>query len=350
MDVTGILKELLSVPAVSGFEKEFTGLVKGLMEAECDEVRIDSFYNVIGVKKGSGTNRKRIMLTAHYDEIGFIVSHIDDEGFVKISGIGGVDGKILLSQEVVIHGKEDIYGVIGAKPPHLIKPEEIKKAVKIEDLSIDTGMGAGKLKEFISLGDVVTFKSLLTMLQDSKISSKSFDNRCGIAALIGTLYEISQERHEADIYFAATTQEEVGLRGAAVAAYNIEPAAAVVIDACHGDMPDSPKEETYTLGKGPAIAVGPNLHRNLTNRIIETAKQNEIPYQIDIEPGDTGTEAWAVQVTRSGIPTVLVSIPLRYMHTTVETVHIPDIENTSRLCSNFIKGLTTEELEAILCF
>lgn len=348
MDITGILEELLKVPAVSGFESSFTAVIKNIMSVMCDEVKIDNFYNVTGFKKGTGGGGKKIMLTAHYDEIGFIVKDIDDRGFVKLSPIGGIDAKILLSQEVTIHGKKDVYGIIGAKPPHLLMPEESKKAVKLDSLSVDTGMSAQKLRELVSIGDAVTFKSPITVLKGSKVSSKSFDNRCGLAALLCTMNEILGKPHEADIYFTATTQEEVGLRGAITAAYNIEPDAAVVIDGCHGDMQDSPKDETYPLGKGPAIAMGPNLHKGLTEKMIECAKLSEIPYQIDVEPGNTGTEAWGIQVTRTGIPTVLVSIPLRYMHTTVETVHISDIENTGKLCSFFIQSLTGS-LEEILC-
>lgn len=342
MDTAKILEELLKVPAVSGFEMNFISVLKDLMSGKCDEIVTDSFFNVTCIKKGTRDNTKKIMITAHYDEIGFMVKCIDDRGFVRLTGIGGVDAKILLSQEVIIHGRKDVYGIIGAKPPHLLKPGDKKKGIKLDDLSVDTGFSGEKLKELVSVGDVVTFKAPVFHLQGGKLSSKSFDNRCGVAALIGIMEYLKDTQLENDIYFVATTQEEVGLRGATTAAYNINADAAIVLDGCHGDMQDCPKDETYALGKGPAIAVGPNLHRGLTNRMIEKAKELEISYQIDVEPGDTGTEAFAVQVTRLGIPVLLVSIPLRYMHTTVETVHISDIENTVRLCSEYIKSLEPE--------
>ncbi len=348
MDIKKTLEDLLKVPAVSGFEMGFTSVIRDLMSSNCDEVTVDRFYNVTGIKKGTKPDAKKIMITAHYDEIGFMVKSIDDRGFVKITGIGGIDGKILLAHEVMIHGKKDIFGVIGAKPPHLLSPEDRKKGIKLDELSVDTGMSGEKLKDIVSIGDVVTFKAPLFTLQDGKLSSKSFDNRCGVAALMGIMHELKHKPIESDIYFTATTQEEVGLRGATTAAFNINPDTAIIIDGCHGDMPDCPKDETYGLGKGPAIAVGPNLHRDLTNKMIEKAKELEIPYQIDVEPGDTGTEAWAIQVTRYVIPSLLVSIPLRYMHTTVETVHIADIENTIKLCSKFIESLSMES-EVIEC-
>ncbi len=349
MDTAKILEDLLKVPAVSGFEMNFISVLKDLMSGKCDEVAEDKFFNVTGIKKGTTDNAKKIMITAHYDEIGFMVKSLDDRGFVKLTGMGGVDGKILLSQEVVIHGRKDVYGVIGAKPPHLLKPEDRKKGIKLEELSVDTGISGGKLGELVSVGDVVTFKAPVFQLQGSKLSSKSFDNRCGVAVLIGIMEYLKDVPLENDIYFVATTQEEVGLRGATAAAFNINADAAIVVDGCHGDMQDCPKDETYSLGKGPAIAVGPNLHRGLTNQMIEKAKELEISYQIDVEPGDTGTEAWAIQVTRSGIPTMLVSVPLRYMHTTVETLQISDIENTVKLCAEFLKSLKITEEEVIEC-
>lgn len=336
MELINTLKELCTYTAVSGHEGEMAVFLKGLFEKYCDSVEIDRFYNVIAIKKGIKSNAKKVMVTAHYDEIGFLVKSIDEKGFIKLTNIGGIDSKFLLAQEVIIHGKKSIPGVIGAKPPHLLKPEEARKAVKQDDLAVDTGMSFDKVKELISIGDIVTFKSEPLVLQGNKVSSKSMDNRCGVAALLKLLEELSVMKHEAEVCCIATTQEEVGLRGVITAAYNAEPDMAIVIDACHGDMPDAPKDEVYNLGKGPAIAVGPNLHRLLTNKLIDTAKAENFSYQIDTEPEDTGTEAWATQVSRSGIPTVLISIPVRYMHTTIETVHVKDIENTAKLAVKFI--------------
>ena len=344
MDYRNLLRDLTKHTAVSGHEREMSLFIKQLFGKYCDSVEIDRFYNVAGIKKGCGDNRKKIMVTAHIDEIGLMVKSIDDEGFIKFSNVGGIDSKILLAQEVIIHGKKDLTGIIGAKPPHLLKPEEAKKSVKIEDLSIDTGMGGKKVKEYVSIGDVITFKSGLFTLQNDKVGSKSLDNRSSVAALFETMSHLSSVKHKDDLYFVATVQEEVRLAGAIISAYNIEPDIAVVIDACHGDIPDAPKEETYGLGKGPAIGLGPNLSRRLTNRIIDVAKEYNIPHQIDVEPGNTGTEAWATQVSRAGIPTVLVSIPVRYMHTAIETAHLGDIKNTGRLVAKFIELLAETEV------
>jgi endoglucanase len=345
MEYIEALRELNSYPGVSGHEKMLASHVVKLFEEYCDVVRMDEFYNVVGLIKGTSGEKKRVMLCAHMDEIGLLVTKIDEKGFVKFSNIGGLDAKILPAQEVIIHGRKDIKGIIGAKPPHLLKPDEMKKAVKIEEMSIDTGLSSEEAKEIISVGDIIAFKDESLVLLNNKYSSKSLDNRAGVAALLDIMQNLKGLRHECDVYFTATVQEEVGLRGAKIASYNIYPDIAVVIDACHGDVPYAPKDETYGLGKGPAIAVGPNLHKRYTKRMIELAKEENILYQIDTEPGNTGTEAWAIQVARSGVPTVLVSIPLRYMHTTIETIDVNDIKYTGRLVSRFISTIENETEE-----
>lgn len=348
MDLIQTLETLASTPAVSGREGGFAQTLKTMFEEYCDRVEVDKFYNVIGIKQGRGDNRKKIMVTAHMDEIGLLVKSIDERGFLKVTNIGGVDAKIMLAQEVVVHGSKDIIGIIGAKPPHLLKLEDAKNAVKLEDLSVDIGMNREKAVEYVSIGDVITLKPGLKELQNSKVSSKSLDNRCGVATLLEMMKELNKLSSEHDVYFVATAQEELHLTGVTTASYTIKPDAAIVIDVCHGDMPDAPKEGTYALGKGPAIAIGPNLHRKLTKRVMEIAKDENIPYQTDVEPGNTGTEAWATQVSREGIPTVLISIPLRYMHTTIETAHRNDIKNSARLAARFIAA-TGKEMEELLC-
>jgi putative aminopeptidase FrvX len=305
-------------------------------------------FTVIGLIKGNGNNRKKIMITAHIDEVALIVTSIDKNGFIKISGLNGVDPKVLLGQEVTIHGKKEVFGIIGAKPPHLLKADERKNAVKMKDLCIDTGLDGDKVKEYVSVGDVVTFNVSPLILGKNKISSKTLDNRCGIAAIIETMKEIVAMKHESDIYFIATTQEEFSMAGAITAAYNIEPDMAIVIDATHGETPDTTKENSFPLGKGPVIAIGPNMHKELTKKLIDIAKAENIPFNIEVITGDSGTEAWGIQVSKEGIPIVLISIPIRYMHTAVETAHFDDIRNAGKLTARFVTSLEKEP-EVILC-
>lgn len=337
MDCIEILNELTGFSAISGREDKFSEFLREKFTGNCDNVEVDSFFNVIALKKGIGGSNAKIMVLAHLDEIGFLVKSIDEKGFIKFSNVGGIDARILLSHEVVIHGKKDIVGVIGAKPPHLLESAEMKKAVRLSDLSIDTGMDAQEVRELVSIGDAITLRSWPFMLKDDKYSSKSVDNRCGVASLFQVLKELEKIKHEADVYLVATSQEELNLAGAKIAAFNIEPDIAIVIDACHGDIPDASKDVTFALGKGPAIGIGPILNRNLTERMFEIASQNNIAYQVDVEPGDTGTDAWATQVSKAGIPTALISIPVRYMHTSIETVHAGDIKNAGRLIAGLVK-------------
>lgn len=346
MDLKKTLKELTEGTAISGREYGLSSYIKEQFLKYCDSVEVDKFYNVIGVKKGSGKEKKKIMISAHYDEIGFLVKSIDENGFIRIANIGGIDSKVLLAQEVVIHGSKEVFGVIGSKPPHLLEADDIKKATKIEDLYVDVGMNKQKVSEIISVGDYITFKTRMTKLKGKNISSKTMDNRCGVAVLIKTLHEVSRLKHDNDIYVVATTQEEVGLRGAIIASYNLEPDLAVVVDGCMGSYPTGTKDRTYDLSKGPCIAKGPNLNRYYTKKLIDLAKDRGIAYQIDVEPGNTGTEAWAIQVSRSGVPTLLVSIPLRYMHTAIETINISDVKNTSRLIAEFISTINFREDES----
>ena len=337
MQCKEVVKTLTKACGVSGYEDSVSSIIQSIFSEYCDQVRIDSFNNVIGRKTGYGDNKKKILITAHLDEIGLMITGIDKNGFLKFCGIGGVDAKILLCQEVIIHGRKDIYGIIGAKPPHLLDNDEANKVPDIKDMRIDTGLSDDEIKKYIRVGDTVTFVPHFEELKNNRVSSKSMDNRSGVAALIETMKEIEKIKHDSDIYFVATVQEEVGLRGAIITSYNINPDIGIVIDVCHGDIAESFREESYELGKGVAIGVGPILNKKHTNNIIDIAKKYNIPYQIDVEWGNTGTEAAALQISREGIPVVLLSIPLRYMHTTVEMLSIDDIISTSRLCAKFIE-------------
>lgn len=338
VDVKNMLKDLSSLNAVSGNEKNMWKFLCNTFKSYCDKVEVDKFGNIIALKKGQKSGKK-IMVTSHYDEIGLLVKSIDENGFIRFTNIGGVDPKILLAQEVVIHGKENIYGVIGAKPPHLLNREEAKKALDIKKLYIDTGMSREKLMKIVSIGDFISFKHVFLELQSEMVSSKSFDNRCSVVAMLVALEKLSDIKHDQDIYFISSVQEEVHLTGAITASYNLNPDIAIVLDVCSGDTPDAPRERTSTCGRGPAIAIGPILHKGLTNRLIDTAKNENIPYQIGVEAGTTGTEAYATQVSRCGIPTVLISIPLRYMHTSLETISIKDTETCGKLVANFISTI-----------
>lgn len=347
MNITKNLEYLSQLVAVSGFEKAASEKVADMFKVYCDQTYVDKFFNVISIKKGYGRAPKKLMITAHTDEIGFLVNSIDDKGFVGITNVGGIDSKILLAQEVIIHGRQDITGIIGATPPHLLKPEDAGKAVRIKDLKIDTGFSGEELKKIVSVGDIVSFKSKYSIMNDQKASGKSFDNRCSVTCLLEILRLLTDFRHENDIVFMVSTQEETYGAGITTASYALRPEAAIVIDTGHGDIPDLSKDVSSTPGKGPEISIGPNLHPKMVNKFFELARENGIPFQKMVEAGDTGTDAWATQVSANGIPTVLLSIPVRYMHTAVETVNFDDIKYTARLVAEFAK-IKSEQLENVL--
>lgn len=342
------LECLSRLVAVAGFEKDGAEKVANLFREHCDQVTIDKFFNVICTKKGSGKTPKKILITAHIDEIGFIVNSIDDKGFLGISNVGGIDSKILLAQEVIIHGRQNIIGIIGATPPHLLKPEEANKAAKIRDLCVDTGFCGDELRKIVSVGDIVSLKTRFCKLSNQYASGKAMDNRASITCMLEILQLMKNYKHENDLVFSTSAQEETYLTGIMTASYAVKPDAAVVIDVCHGDIPDLSKDVSSTPGKGPEISIGPNLHPKMVNKLIEFGKDYGIPFQKMVEPGDTGTEAWATQVSENGIPTVLLSIPVRYMHTAIETVNLEDIKYTARLVAEFTK-LRSDELMEVIC-
>lgn len=338
MDTERIIRQLCDINALTGNEKEASEKLLSFFSPLCDKAWVDPFFNVIGFKKGDSKNPKKVMITAHYDQVGMIVAGYEKNGFLSISDLGGIDTKVLLASCVTIHGKEDVYGVIGAKPPHLLSKEETKKNPKITELFIDTGLSDDVLKEKVRIGDPVSIISPVVQMKNGCISGRNMDNRCGVAALVLILDMLQKVKHDNDIYVIATVQEETNALGAMITAYNLEPDVALVIDVTHGDMPDADKSKCFPLGKGVPVGTGPAYNRQETNRLLETAKNERISTSLSVEAGDPGTECWAIQVSRLGVATVEVSIPLRYMHTGVELIKVEDVETAACLAAKYSAG------------
>ncbi|MGB9840907.1 M42 family metallopeptidase [Thermovenabulum sp.] len=349
MDIKDLLKEIITDHTPSGREPEAAFKVKELFGKFFDEVKVDKLGNIIGKKTGKDSKFK-VMIAAHMDEIGMMVTKIEEKGFIRFTFVGGIDQRILLGQEVLIHGKEIVPGIIGSKPPHLQEPDEKSKALKKEDLFIDTGLSYEKIKDIVSVGDFITFKRRPVELLNNHFASNALDDKAGIAAILCCIEELKKLIFSADVYGVATVQEEVGLRGAITSTYGIYPDIGIAVDVGHGNIPDLPEEETFKLGKGPVIALGPNIHPKIYERLKNLADEYKIPYQIDPNPSYTGTDAWSIQITRAGVPTGLISIPLRYMHTTVETLNTEDIKLIGRLLALFIASVDTEFVEGLKCY
>jgi len=338
-----LLKTLTCAPGISGRENGAADTFSALLMPYAADIRRDALGNVIAWRTGFDKNRETLMLEAHLDKIGLMVRHITKEGFLLVSPVGGFDTKILPATGVRIYGKKVLHGVICAIPPHIAKSE---KAPDMKMLCVDTWLSAEKAHELIAVGDVMEFDTEFTPLGKHMAAASAMDDRAGIAVIVRTLQLLAKEDLPFNIAVVGAVQEEVGMRGAGVAAYNINPAAAICIDVCHGNTPDS-AHSTFPMGKGPVITVGPNVQRRVSDRFIFTAKACDIPYQIDVDSGCTGTDAWVVQVARRGVFTGLLSLPLRYMHTGYEVLDIRDAENTAGLLAAVIKDLGKQ---GELCF
>ncbi|MDR3587079.1 MAG: M42 family metallopeptidase [Desulfosporosinus sp.] len=341
---------LLSVGSgVSGYEVSIASMVRERFITLTDEMHCDTFGNVYALKKGKHISNKKIMLAAHLDEIGLIVTKIDPRGFLRFTSIGGVDQRTLLSQEVLVLGRQTIPGIIGSLPPHLLHNGDLDQAVKMEDMVIDVGLSLAKINEVIQVGDIITLRRETYPLLNNVLAGKAFDDRAGVVVMMVCLEELSRLQHTHDVIAVATTQEEVGVRGALTSAYTLNPDLAVAIDVTHANTPDTKGQVTIELGKGPAVALGPNIHPAIYRHFSEIAQEHRLPIQIEPIPGASGTDAWAIQVSQAGIPTGLISIPLRYMHTSVETIDLQDVLNCGKLLAHFISSLP-DDLEGFLCY
>lgn len=346
-NVKKFLMKLSEQHGVSGYEHSIAPFIIEEFRSSADAVQTDCFGNIYAHKRGN-VGRYKIMLAAHMDEIGLMVKKIDPRGFLRFTTVGGIDQRTLLSQEVIIHGRQPIPGIIGSMPPHLVR-EDGSNAVKIEDMGIDVGLPYSEIQKQVQIGDIITLKRSPIELLGGLIAGKSLDDRAGVVVMKVCLQELRQLHHVHDVIAVTTTQEEVGLRGALTSAYTLNPDLAIAIDVTHAATPDTKGQVNLELGKGPAVALGPNIHPLVYENLTEAAQNARIPVQIEPVAGMTGTDAWAIQVAQAGIPTGLISIPLRYMHTSVETLDLQDVVNSGILLAHFIASLP-EDLGGSICY
>lgn len=323
---------------VSGNEYLLHGLLTEYFKEYSDEIKYGKLGDFVAIKKGSSNGKFKIMLAAHGDEVGLMVKDIDERGFIHFVNVCGVDPKTLPAQEVIIHGKSEVFGVIGAKPPHVLSQEDMKKAVKMEDMSIDVGMNKEEATKLITVGDFINVRRKCTPLINEFVTGKALDDRSGIAAMFECAKELKKLKHSADVYFVATTQEERGSKGAAVMTYDINPDIGIAIDVDFGDKYAYP-EAVSECGKGIEITVGPNFHHELTEKFMEIADEYKINYEIDVAANGQGTDGSAIQISREGIPTLLVSIPLKYMHTSTEVICYKDVIEAGKMMALFIASI-----------
>lgn len=338
MNITEALKELTQSTGISGFETGFSEKVCERLKEYCADASVNKTGSVTGTLGAYNSEKKTVLLEAHLDRIGLVVSEILEDGFVKFKPLGGVDERTLPASEVYIMGKEQTFGVIGALPPHLMNGKDKSTELKINDMLIDTGLTLKEAKSRFSIGDPIILKSDFTQLAGSIVSSAALDNRAGMTAVFDCLDRLSGKELSYNVKVAFTSGEELGLHGARTVLADGTPDLAVVVDVTHGRTPDALAFDTFPLGSGAIICRGPNLDYGATLKTIDLAKEKNIPYDIEVAPGNTGTNAWMLQVSGGGVPCVLISIPLRYMHTVVETIDTKDIECVGKLMAEMICG------------
>jgi endoglucanase len=339
------LQNLLQAPSPSGFEGPAQDVVRSWARSFADEVRTDRHGNVIAVLHPEG--QPRIMLAGHCDQIGLMVQHIDDNGYLYVQPIGGWDMQILLGQNLTVWTRTGgVAGVVSRKAPHLLTNEERNKVPQFTDVWVDIGVKDRKEAEaLVAPGDPVTIELGFRELRNRFVSAPGLDDKVGVWTVMETLRLLHGRPLHAAVYCVSTVQEEIGLRGAMTSAYGIHPTVGIAVDVCHAtDTPGNDKKQLgdTRLSSGPAVFRGPNINPRVFEGLEKTARSHEIPVQLRGAPRATGTDANVIQLSREGVATGLVGIPNRYMHSPVEVVCLDDLERAARLLAEFCAGVTTQ--------
>jgi len=350
-DILPFLKSLISVSGLSGHETPVADLITEKWRPLVDELSLSRVGSLHGLKKGRGQEpRPSLMIAAHMDAIGMRVSKIED-GFLHITNVGGIDVRVLPGAPVTVHasGSDDELPGVVAMPPARFLPESAGDGVlTINYLLVDTGLLPRDVDKKVRVGDLISFANDPMELAGEVISGHSLDNRASVAALTVCLEELQNKPHVWDVWAVATVQEEVSFLGSYSSAFELRPQMAIVVDGTFGKGPGANGWQTFPLAKGVGLCIGPNMHPFLHERLKSLAEQLEIPWFLDVTPGQSGTDAFAVQTTAEGIPTALVEYPLRYMHTPVESVAVKDIQRVGRLLAEFIVSLEADFVDRII--
>lgn len=340
----GFFFRLLQTPSPSGYEERIQSVVRAWAKEYAEEVRTDLHGNVIAVLNPDG--QPRVMLAGHCDQIGMLVQHIDEQGFLYVNPIGGFDMQVLIGQPVVVWTQKGaVNGVIARKPIHLLTEEERKQVPKFHEIWVDIGVKSGdEAKGLVRVGDPVTFALEVREMRNGLINAPGIDDKVGAWTVMEALRLLGEQKKElkAAVFSVSTVQEEVGLRGAITSAFGIAPQVGIAVDVTHAtDHPATEKRQLgdIKLGAGPVIYRGPNINPVVFQRLVETAEREGIPYQLAGASRPTGTDANAIQISRSGVATGLISIPNRYMHSPVEMASLDDLANAAKLIAAFVLSL-----------
>ncbi len=335
-------KKIQETPSPSGFEQPVQRLVRARMKPLADTIETDVHGNVIVCINPKGS--PRVMLAGHCDQIGMMVSYIDDNGFLFFVPIGGIDASVLPGSRVVVHTRHGaIDGIIGRRPVHVMKPEERGAKVTLRELWVDIGAKDRKESQhLVGIGDPITFRLEMVALGRECVTSPALDNKSGTFVVMEALRLCATKRLKCALYAVSTVQEEIGLRGAKTSCYGVDPHVGIAVDVTHAtDYPDIDKRVNgdIKIGAGPTISRGANVNPPLEALLVKTAKAKRLAYQMEAAPSGTGTDANAIQLTRSGVAAALVSIPNRYMHTPVEVVSLTDLEVAAKLIAETVAAI-----------
>ena len=344
MELIEMIRQLSEARGPSGFESAAREKAAELLRPCVDEMTVDVMGNLIARRRGASDKAPTVMLDAHIDEIGLIVTGYE-KGFLRFGMLGGVDARMLPALEVCVLAEEPLFGVIGALPPHVLSAADREKPLEPDKLAIDVGLDEESVRKRVPLGTPVSFATGCLPLGAHRLSGKSLDDRSCVAILIRAMELLQGKELPCEVALVLAVQEEVGCRGAVTAAYGVAPEAAIAVDVTHGAFPDAPRHLTCELNGGPVIGVGPNMNRGISRRLSFLAERKGIPYQIEVSPAHSGTDAWPIQVSREGVATGVLSLPLRYMHTPVEVVDLRDAEACAALLAAWLEDYGTEEEE-----
>jgi len=349
-DIIPFLKSIISISGLSGYETPVAKLIEEKWRQLVDETSLSRVGSLHGLKKGSGKGKRpSLMIATHMDAIGMMVSKIED-GFLHIAPVGGIDVRVLPGAQVTVHAHsgEELPAVIAMPPARFLPDSEGNGVVGMKHLLVDTGLLQRDVEKKVRVGDLVSFANDPMELAGDVLSGHSLDNRASVAALTVCLEELQGKSHVWDVWAVATVQEETSYLGGYTSAFQLRPDIAIAVDGTFAKGPGANDWQTHNMGKGVGLCIGPNMHPFLHERLKEVADKFEIPWFLDVTPKHSGTDAYPIQTTMDGIPTALVEFPIRYMHTTVESVSVKDIQRAGRLLAEFIASLEEDFVDTIV--
>ena len=330
------LERLCTCTAPSGFEGPAAAVAAELLRPLVDEVSIDRMGNVLGVRRSKTPGAPKLLLDAHLDEIGLIVTGVED-GFLRFRSIGGVDPRMLPGRELVVLTDPPLRGLVACPAGG-----DENKSVPLNELYVDVGLSQEEAERAVPVGTPMVYRAGCFPLGEDQMCGKSMDDRACFVTLLRAAELLRDKELDVELHILGSTREEVSGAGAVVGTWAVAPDFCVAVDVTHGKTPDGPADKTFDLGGGPAIGVGPNMTRWMTERMIAKAREHSIPYQLEIMSGHTGTNGWEMQISREGVATSVLSLPLKYMHTPVETLSLADMEGVAQLLAAFTENLGKE--------